>query len=184
MAPLDRTDIEKAIIRTYRSRLIHHEIPSVPELKIVWTLKGRSTAGEFLTEYDIDTPHTYKIRLNPGYFAAAGDNYISTAVHEACHAVTVVIRRHRGIPQPKGESGKFSNHGAFWKSEMIACGYEPDRCIDPELASKVAPARVVQRFPVYCKCEVPNQVTAVMIRRIRSGQDRQCVKCRTNVTLR
>jgi len=157
------------------SKLERHYGVSFTMPRVEWNLRGRSTLGK--------ANGTRLITLHQKFAAVLGrEAYTQTVLHELCHSVT--NQRRGSYSRPS--SGPWSSHGAEWKGAMRALGLKPDRCaaVSTEDLNKVAPKRRVERFPVYCLCLTPHQVTKAMYDKINRGASCKCNTCKVAVTPR
>lgn len=156
-------------------KLARHYGVQITSPAIYWDLKGKSRLG-------VASGLGLYIKLNPQYASLLGrEEFRKTALHEACHIVTTQRRK---LSPGADRTGRWSSHGAEWKAAMRFLGLPPDRCaaIPSDIVQQVKPARRVVRFPVYCLCPTPHQVTRQMYDKINRGATCRCNTCKVVVT--
>ena len=158
-----RTAHEVAIREALATLAAHYSIPT-PNPTILWNLKGKSVLGQ--------ARGTSVIRLHPLAADLLGeDKYRQTALHEACHTITLARMSHAGLYV---HEGRWSAHGAEWRNAMRLLGQRPDRCATLPAGVVLPAARKVERFTVACACRT-HQITKV---RLNKGLARyKCAKC-------
>jgi len=137
---MDRAAIE-AEVRQALVRLAEFFGTAVPNPAILWNLKGVSAIGTASADRTI--------RLHPEAFEKLGDEYLSTALHEACHIAVSRAMRERGVWQ---RTGVWTPHGVQWRKAMLHLGQSPDRTATMPEGVSLTPARKTQRFVVACSC--------------------------------
>jgi SprT protein len=121
------------------------------------------------------------VHYNPTLAAQNFTDYMETTVpHEAAHYIqwqvfpsslmTTMFRKRRKI------------HGREWQSVMRLLGANPARCHHYDV-SAVPMRRKFKRFPVYCKCPQPHQVTVKIINKLQAGKKYTCYVCHSQVFL-
>jgi predicted SprT family Zn-dependent metalloprotease len=89
--------------------------------------------------------------------------------HELAHLLSFTLGKRK------------AHHGPSWRRTMKVLGLDPDTCHRLD-ASALTHKR--QRFPVYCRCAVPLEVTARIIVNIAKNIKRyKCRKCKSRVSL-
>ena len=134
----------------------------VPRPVILWDLKGTSTLGQAFGHA--------KIRLHAEANDKLGDEYVQTALHEACHIAVNALKAERRIYSREGD---WSSHGRVWKNAMKVLGLQPDRCATLPADVKLTPARTTVKFVAKCACK-DHVVTKAQANKIGNYYCRSC----------
>lgn len=143
-----------------------------------WLKEAREWAESAFALFDLyDLAENLKISFNNRFTARAGDaSFIKneirlsaplwprmtsqeryeTVIHEVSHIISYSIYK-----------GRIKAHGYEWRKIMLDCGVEPNRLHNIDrtgLKRKRQP-----RFPAFCNCDTPHNLTRNVVRKILSG---------------
>lgn len=138
---MNKSEIEAKIHEALHSLTETLGLSVVPRPVITWDLRGKSTLGQAFGHA--------KIRLHVEALDKLGDEYVQTALHEACHIAVNALKAERCIYSREGE---WSSHGRIWKSAMRSLGLQPDRCATLPAGVTLTPARRTVRYVAKCAC--------------------------------
>lgn len=143
---------------TLASRYFRREFP-IPTVSL--NLRGH-TAG--YADY-----RAWQIRINIDLLISHPDEQIQITIpHEVAHLVAYHIYGRSITP-----------HGSQWQFIMRSIfGIPADRCHKMQ----TTPARIVQKYKVYCGCP-SHVVTKIILKRIRQGGIYRCRKCNQRLSL-